>query len=373
MALLTLTQAAKAAGIARTTLYRAIRKGRLSVVLQQNGRKLVDSDELIRAFGPLQNTTEQVQQSSIQKDVTTLYKRIDSIENKFIHIFGLLQDATNQAQQSSIYQEITTLRTRINSLEKKDSEIHNEPATKLCTHCDSLISQNATTCPHCQKLQSNWKQSMMYWAGVIGLFSGVLALSLIAIKFFGDLITKVTVGDKLSVVSFRTQGDGMFVNEGYRDIALLSVKVSVEDLGFSATFPVSTVIPKGKIKNAEIGDVIIEDYGITNGGKKEWDDLMDKKPGFFPGAMLSQDPEYLHVKEVLGPRLTTYQCQIELIILPAGDKQNTIDKKHECVGLILYDKSIMKKKDYENQYKEKAPIMRSVTLLPMLPAKTPKY
>ena len=82
MTILTLTQAAKAAGVARSTLYRAIRKGRISVVPQPNDSKGIDTAELIRVFGPLQDAAELSQQSNAQQDVALLRARIDALERE---------------------------------------------------------------------------------------------------------------------------------------------------------------------------------------------------------------------------------------------------------------------------------------------------
>ena len=79
MAILTLTQAA---GVARSTLYRAIRKGRISVVSQPNGSKEIDTSELIRVFGTVQDTTKQEQQSNTDQDAALLRARIDALERK---------------------------------------------------------------------------------------------------------------------------------------------------------------------------------------------------------------------------------------------------------------------------------------------------
>ena len=80
MALLTLTQAAKTAGIARSTLYRAIQKGRISVVSQPDGSKKMDTSELQRVFGPLQSTTKLTGQHDALPDVALLQARIDALE-----------------------------------------------------------------------------------------------------------------------------------------------------------------------------------------------------------------------------------------------------------------------------------------------------
>ena len=95
MAILTLTQAAKTAGIARSTLYRAIRNGRLSVISKPNGSKGIDTSELQRVFGPLQNTTELTRQSDAPQDVALLQARIDALEREN----GLLRDEIQASRE----------------------------------------------------------------------------------------------------------------------------------------------------------------------------------------------------------------------------------------------------------------------------------
>ena len=95
MTLLTLTQAAKTAGIARSTLYRAIRNGRISVVSQPNGSKSIDTSELQRVFGPLQSTTKPPGQNDAPQDVALLQTRIDALEREN----GLLRDEIQASRE----------------------------------------------------------------------------------------------------------------------------------------------------------------------------------------------------------------------------------------------------------------------------------
>ena len=53
MAILTPTQAAKAVGIGRSTLYRYLREGKLSATSLSKGGRGIDTAELERVFGPL--------------------------------------------------------------------------------------------------------------------------------------------------------------------------------------------------------------------------------------------------------------------------------------------------------------------------------
>jgi len=226
--------------------------------------------------------------------------------------------------------------------------------SKRCIHCDTEISIKATTCPECQKLQSRWKQTAVFGTSGVGLVTGLLALSLVIFQFFGDLFKQLTVGDQLDIISLRTQGEAVAVNRGYRDIALLRVDMQIEHLGCSGVFPIGEVISPNAVKVVEVGDIIIEHYGIANGDDNDWNDYMDCSAGLFCGAMVVHDAEYLHTKKQLGSNLTTYQCEMSLVTLPAGENRE-VATKLDCVGLIFYDKSILSADTYEQICSKRQP------------------
>lgn len=60
MANVSITAAAKLAGVSRSTLYRSyIDKGLLSISKDQKGKRCIDTSELLRVFGALQGKAEQ--------------------------------------------------------------------------------------------------------------------------------------------------------------------------------------------------------------------------------------------------------------------------------------------------------------------------
>ncbi len=58
MTTFSISAAARAAGVSRTTLQRAIKSGRLSTTTDAAGGRYSDLSELLRAFGPLQATQQ---------------------------------------------------------------------------------------------------------------------------------------------------------------------------------------------------------------------------------------------------------------------------------------------------------------------------
>ena len=53
MAILSLSQAAKAVGVSRSTIYKQVKQGQLSATRLPDGSKGVDTSELLRVFGEL--------------------------------------------------------------------------------------------------------------------------------------------------------------------------------------------------------------------------------------------------------------------------------------------------------------------------------
>ena len=64
MALLDLTAAAKAAGISRQTLYRKMADGSVSWDVDHQGKRRIDTAELLRVFGPLHSHDENLRDVS---------------------------------------------------------------------------------------------------------------------------------------------------------------------------------------------------------------------------------------------------------------------------------------------------------------------
>ena len=96
MTILTMTQAAQKAGISRSTLYRAIRTGRISVVSSPTGRRSIDMAELIRVFGPLQPDTMQKEQSGTSSDIAVMRERCASLQREVEWLRADLADAKDE-------------------------------------------------------------------------------------------------------------------------------------------------------------------------------------------------------------------------------------------------------------------------------------
>ena len=96
MTILTMTQAAQKAGISRSTLYRAIRAGRISLVSLPTGKRGVDTAELIRVFGPLQPETVQKKQDGTPSDIAVMRERCASLQREVEWLRADLADAKNE-------------------------------------------------------------------------------------------------------------------------------------------------------------------------------------------------------------------------------------------------------------------------------------
>ena len=80
MALLTIAQAARTVGVARSTIYSHLRSGKLSATRTPTGERRIDTSELTRVYGPVENTTQSDVVSPTPLDVAILQTRIEALE-----------------------------------------------------------------------------------------------------------------------------------------------------------------------------------------------------------------------------------------------------------------------------------------------------
>ena len=99
MTVLSMTQAAQQAGISRSTLYRCIKQGRLSVTTRSDGTRGIDIAELLRAFGPLQADTSQVTHGGTPSDITVIQERCSMLEQQVEWLRAELADAKEEKKQ----------------------------------------------------------------------------------------------------------------------------------------------------------------------------------------------------------------------------------------------------------------------------------
>ena len=68
MAQFTIAGAARAAGVGRATIQRALKAGRLSVTTNEQGERVIDMAELLRVFGPLKQGEQPASSITSQLD-----------------------------------------------------------------------------------------------------------------------------------------------------------------------------------------------------------------------------------------------------------------------------------------------------------------
>ena len=80
MTLLTIAQAARTVGVARSTVYAHLRSGKLSTIRTPTGERRIDTSELARVYGTVGQTTQSNVVSSTPQDVALLQAKIESLE-----------------------------------------------------------------------------------------------------------------------------------------------------------------------------------------------------------------------------------------------------------------------------------------------------
>ena len=80
MAILTIAQAARTVGVARSTIYDHLHSGKLSATRNQAGERRIDTSELARVYGSVGPTTQLDVGNPTTPDVAVLQARIESLE-----------------------------------------------------------------------------------------------------------------------------------------------------------------------------------------------------------------------------------------------------------------------------------------------------
>ncbi|MEX9791123.1 DNA-binding protein [Providencia rettgeri] len=96
MALVSISEAARLTGKARSTLHKYIKQGRLSTTTDQNtGKKAIETSELIRVFGKISNlpttisdsiTSVSKLQPETQNDTQSLQAKLQLLEQENTHL-----------------------------------------------------------------------------------------------------------------------------------------------------------------------------------------------------------------------------------------------------------------------------------------------
>lgn len=109
MAQLNISQAAKTAGVARSTIQTHIKQGKLSAEVLGNGDKVIDTSELLRVYGEL--TTPDVVEQNGNSSHQTTPPNVQVLQEKVTLL---------QAQVVELQQDKTDLKAQIST---KDDQI----------------------------------------------------------------------------------------------------------------------------------------------------------------------------------------------------------------------------------------------------------
>lgn len=117
MSLLSITEAAHAAGVSRRTIQRSIQSGRLSTATTATGERTIDTTELLRVFGPLRHAPSDTP-ASMSRPVATN----DAPNDTLTMLVEVLRDQLQQAQQE---------KARLLAMLEAEQQARRELETKL--------------------------------------------------------------------------------------------------------------------------------------------------------------------------------------------------------------------------------------------------
>ncbi len=101
MALVDLTTAARLAGVSRQTLYRRMADGTISWELEKDGRRCLDTAEILRVFGSLNSHEENLKSVTSDTERQDLRKEEDLLEGYLIAIEALKAQVQSEQTRAS--------------------------------------------------------------------------------------------------------------------------------------------------------------------------------------------------------------------------------------------------------------------------------
>jgi predicted site-specific integrase-resolvase len=104
---LSISEAARAAGVDRATLYRHVKAGKLSLTRDEKGRRVVDASELCRVFPPVLQTVA----VATAESVDLLQAKLEAAEEKCALLQQQLNAAT--AREQWMRQQLVELQQRL--------------------------------------------------------------------------------------------------------------------------------------------------------------------------------------------------------------------------------------------------------------------
>lgn len=155
MATVSITQAAKLAGVSRSTLYRKyISTGQLSVISDHNGKKKIDTSELLRVFGELKKDSE----TALDNADTLSHKQIGTVPDTPINQVQSEAPGTYQVtpknSDTASRLEVESLKIKLSAAEQQVQALQQDK-----TWYQSQISQLTDT----MKLLEGPKHPRLWW------------------------------------------------------------------------------------------------------------------------------------------------------------------------------------------------------------------
>lgn len=137
MTLVSISEAARLTGKARSTLHKYIKQGRLSTTTDSDNSKKIEISELLRVFGPLSGvvgdsvTTVAKQQQTTQVNTDELHARIQLLEQENSH----LKDTNNLLEKNldDVRQAMYLIESKLPKETEPASEPQPEPVTLAVT------------------------------------------------------------------------------------------------------------------------------------------------------------------------------------------------------------------------------------------------
>ncbi|HEV2913259.1 MAG TPA: hypothetical protein VGX92_08085 [Pyrinomonadaceae bacterium] len=181
-----------------------------------------------------------------------------------------------------------------------------------------------------------WQWWLPYLGGVVAFLALVGSLITFSISQIIQIYQRVTWKEEVTVISFMSAGEKVFLNSGDGEVFLshVDIKSAVYNQGVS----VNSIIKPKEFLYKVPGDDIGKSDVVSGVSDREWAEILTKPrtdESFFYAFFFIDDPTLQIFKKSLGERLRTFPASAQLIYYSAnGGKKYSKDVP--VVGIIMH-------------------------------------
>ena len=156
----TLGEAAKAAGVSKPSISKAIQNGRLSAEKRGDGSYCIQAAELFRVYPPNRSTDEEIDETETPKDDSGLSAEVRRLRERLT-----LLDTERDRERQQLVEQVADLRRRLDQADQERRDKDRQLTALLTDQRPKPAEPAAVTPAHAAERPKGWRGILLRLAG----------------------------------------------------------------------------------------------------------------------------------------------------------------------------------------------------------------